>query len=43
MAKDKKITIADDAPDPQMIAEARESANEVSKCPACGANLEYSP
>lgn len=43
MAKDKKITIADDAPDPQMIAEARESATEVSKCPACGANLEYSP
>lgn len=29
--------------DAQTIADAEESATEVSKCPSCGANLTYSP
>ena len=28
---------------PQELAEAKESATEVSKCPSCGANLTYNP
>lgn len=42
MAKFKDIA-HDDSFDAREIADAEESATEVSKCPSCGANLAYSP
>ena len=43
MAKEDKEQPQSDEFDALKIADAEESATEVSKCPSCGANLTYSP